>query len=1069
MQPFAALLLVGSAPGALQFSRPGLFNRPSTFKPKISGVSLTVAEPPPGKSGTKYEDLTIGVLKESGTEQRVAQTPDSVKLLTKAGFNVVVERNAGAGALFTDEMYEEAGAKIGSVADAYAADIVVKINPPTKAEVAKVGSRTLVSLINPAKNDDLLDALQKQGATCFALDCIPRMLSRGQTFDVLSSQTNIIGYRAVVEAQHAFGRFFAGQMTAAGKVAPAKVLVLGAGVAGLAAIQAAKNAGADVRAYDVRPAVKEQVESLGGKFLKVPYEEDGSGTGGYAKEMSDAYKAAEAEMLKGQCEDADVIITTALIPNRPAPILVKADVVANMRRGSVIVDLAAENGGNVEGTQKDKVVTTPNGVTCIGYTDLASRLPATASNLFGNNVAKFLLSVGPQTSGTKGEYRIDYDDDAVRGMLAVDGGKLTYPAPPYEPPPLPVKAAPEEVEKAPVWKKYAADSLKATVAAAVLLILGRAADAKLGAMLTVFSLAGLAGYQAVLGVPPALHSPLMSATNAISGMTAVGAMFLLPAVVARPRGPAQLLGAAALVLSAINIAGGFVVTNKMLGLFKRPTDDPEYYGMYALPAMVLLGGYATLLAAGAVQSSALVALASGVLCIGCIGALGKQTTARLGNVLGLGGVAFGLAATIGTMLAGGATKVGLLGVGALLAAGGVLGTGIASRVGPTELPQTVAAFHSLVGLAAAFTGVGEFILRASEGAVGGAVGAAIFLATFLGGLTTTGSIVAFGKLQGLIASKPWALPKKNIVNGLVMALNVWALARFCSAPASLALKLLYFAAASSAFIGAHVTSSIGGADMPVVITSLNSASGWALCAEGFMLQSSLLTTVGALIGSSGAILTADMCESMNRGIVSVLLGGNTGGSKPASNAVGREYAPHTEVSVGALAQRMAEAKNIVIVPGYGLAVAKAQYAIADIVEKLQANGASVRFGIHPVAGRMPGQLNVLLAEAGVPYDVVLEMEEINDDLPDADVVLVIGASDTVNSDAEDDPGSAIAGMPVIRVWTAKNVVVLKRSMGSVSYAGIDNPVFYNENTDILLGDAKASCDALQSALGEALS
>jgi NAD(P) transhydrogenase len=255
--------------------------------------------------------------------------------------------------------------------------------------------------------------------------------------------------------------------------------------------------------------------------------------------------------------------------------------------------------------------------------------------------------------------------------------------------------------------------------------------------------------------------------------------------------------------------------------------------------------------------------------------------------------------------------------------------------------------------------------------------------------------------------------------------------------------------------------------MPVVITSLNSASGWALCAEGFMLQSTLLTTVGALIGFSGAILTQDMCVSMNRGIVSVLLGGNTA-KKKAGDSVAKEYDPHTEVSAPSLANRLAEAKSVVIVPGYGLAVAGAQYAVADIVAKLKANGCNVRFAIHPVAGRMPGQLNVLLAEAGVPYDVVLEMDEINDDLPETDLVVVIGASDTVNPDAEDDPDSAIAGMPVIRAWTARQVVVLKRSMGSVSYAGIDNPLFYNENTDILLGDAKSSCDSLQQALAEAL-
>jgi len=619
----------------------------------------------------------------------------------------------------------------------------------------------------------------------------------------------------------------------------------------------------------------------------------------------------------------------------------------------------------------------------------------------------------------------------------------------------------------PAWRAYAADATKATALAALLLLLGRGADQQLAAMLTVFALSGLAGFQAVLGVPPALHSPLMSATNAISGMTAVGAMYLLPLTSARPRGAAQLLGALATILSSINIAGGFVVTKKMLGLFRRPTDAAEHYGWFLLPAAVLLGGYAGLVTTGATAASDLVALCSGVCCIGAIGALGKQATARLGNVLGLGGVAFGIAATCGSMLTSGATAAALFGVLALLALGGLGGAAVASRVGPTELPQTVAAFHSLVGVAAALTGVGEFLHRAALGSVGGAAAVAIFLANFLGWLTCTGSIVAFGKLQGLLSSAPKALPSKNVWNGLLLGLNAWALRRFCTAPAPLGLRLLAFGALSSAFLGAHVTSSIGGADMPVVITSLNSASGWALCAEGFMLQSSLLTTVGALIGFSGAILTQDMCESMNRGIVSVLLGLG-GPMKPSGPAVAKEYAPHTEVSVSQLAQRLADAKSVVIVPGYGLAVAKAQYAISDIASKLSAHGVNVRYGIHPVAGRMPGQLNVLLAEAGVPYDVVLEMEEINNDLPETDLVLVIGASDTVNSDAENDPSSAIAGMPVIRAWTAKNVVVMKRSMGSVSYAGVDNPVFYNENTDILLGDAKASCDALQAALPDLL-
>jgi NAD(P) transhydrogenase len=436
-------------------------------------------------------------------------------------------------------------------------------------------------------------------------------------------------------------------------------------------------------------------------------------------------------------------------------------------------------------------------------------------------------------------------------------------------------------------------------------------------------------------------------------------------------------------------------------------------------------------------------------------------------VLGVVGVLFGLGATLGSMIAAGATRAGIAQVVGLLGFGSVIGLGIASRVGPTELPQTVAGFHSLVGIAALTTAIGEFIAQIAHGTLGGVAAASILLATFLGGITTTGSLVAFGKLQGILGSAPKALPLRNVINGALVALNIAAVVRFATSPTAIVGRAtLAFATATSFFLGAHVTSGIGGADMPVVITCLNSASGWALCAEGFMLSNSLLTTVGALIGFSGAILTDDMCKAMNRDITSVILSGPPSGS---GSAEARDYGSYSETGVAALALKLSEAQRVVIVPGYGLAVAKAQYAIGEIAEALAKAGKDVKFAVHPVAGRMPGQLNVLLAEAGVPYDVVKEMEEINEVMEQTDVVLVIGASDTVNSDAEDDPGSAIAGMPVIQVWKSKLVVVLKRSMGSVGYAGVDNPVFYNDNTEILLGDAKSSCDGLNTAVQAELS
>ena len=315
--------------------------------------------------GTPYSDLTIGVPKETfPREKRVAATPETVSKLINPGFHVLIESNAGSGSHFSDADYKEAGATIVSKEELFQkSDIVMKVRPPTTEEAKAVGDKTLISHIYPAQNKELVQQLQDQNATVFAMDCIPRTLSRGQTYDALSSQANISGYRAVIEASNQFGRFFAGQMTAAGKVPPAKVLVLGTGVAGLAAIQTAKNMGAIVRAFDVRPVTKEQVEAMGGQFLEVEFEEDGSGAGGYAKEMSKEWHAAAAQMLSKQCEDVDIIITTALIPGRPAPRMITKEMVAKMKPGSVTVDLAAETGGNVETTIKDETIVTDNGTT----------------------------------------------------------------------------------------------------------------------------------------------------------------------------------------------------------------------------------------------------------------------------------------------------------------------------------------------------------------------------------------------------------------------------------------------------------------------------------------------------------------------------------------------------------------------------------------------------------------------------------------------------------------------------------------------------------------------------------
>ncbi len=349
----------------------------ASFEPHGSNSKLMTESIP-------YDQITIGIMKETFPgENRVSITPDSAESLIKAGFHVVVQAGAGENASFSDASYLEKGAIVLTSESQLLsnADIISKIRPPTQEEVPKLAGKTLISMISPSINTELYDSLVEQNTNVFALDCVPRMLSRAQTYDVLSSQANIAGYRAIVEAAEEFPRFFAGQMTAAGKVPPAKVLVLGAGVAGLAAIQTAKNMGAVVRAFDVRPVCKEQVESMGATFLEVNIEEDGSGTGGYAKEMSDEYKKAQAEMMMEQAKDVDIIITTALIPGRKAPVLVNQEMLNVMKSGSVCVDLAAANGGNVAQTQANEIVTTDNGVKIVGYTDLPSRLAATASNL----------------------------------------------------------------------------------------------------------------------------------------------------------------------------------------------------------------------------------------------------------------------------------------------------------------------------------------------------------------------------------------------------------------------------------------------------------------------------------------------------------------------------------------------------------------------------------------------------------------------------------------------------------------------------------------------------------------
>ncbi|ESN99542.1 hypothetical protein HELRODRAFT_113658 [Helobdella robusta] len=1015
--------------------------------------------------GTPYTKLTIGVPKEIfPNERRVALAPATVQTLTKKGFTVKVEENCGLLASFNNADYEQAGAKIvktTAVEEVFGSNLLLKVRAPTIAEANKLqAGNTLLSFLYPAQNKELIDLLVKKNVTAFAMDCVPR-ISRAQVFDALSSMANISGYKAVLLAANHFGRFFTGQITAAGKVPPAKVLVIGGGVAGLSAIGTAKNLGAIVRVFDTREAVREQAKSMGAEFLEVSVKESGEGGGGYAKVMSKEFIEAEMALFAKQAKEVDIIITTALIPGKKAPILITKQMIESMKPGSVVVDLAAEAGGNIE-TITPGQLTVHHGVTHIGYTDLPSRLPTQSSTLYANNISKLLLSFGQ-----KDHYYVDLKDDVIRGSIVSHQGQLLWPPPVIVDPSPPAAKKPAEVvkkEEAPpnYFMNTLKESFMYTAGLGGILGLGCVSpNPAFTTMVTTFGLAGIVGYHTVWGVTPALHSPLMSVTNAISGITAVGGMILMGGGY-YPTNTIEALAATAAFISCINIGGGFLVTQRMLDMFKRPEDPPEHKYLFLIPATAFIGGYGLATQGNYPDVHQMTYLAASLCCVGALSGLSSQKTARLGNVLGMIGVSSGLAATLGIMKP---TNEVLTQMIACMGSGALIGTVMAKRMEVTDLPQMVALFHSLVGAAAVITCLANYMAEQPHFDTDPAANVtktALFLGTYIGGVTFTGSLVAFGKLQGLLDSSPLLLPGRHPLNASLGLANVAAMGYFMMTnDMNTGLYMLGATSSLSAVMGVTLTMAIGGADMPVVITVLNSYSGWALCAEGFMLNNNLMTVVGALIGSSGAILSYIMCKAgyaMNRSLPNVILGGY-GTSSYAGGQAMKIEGVHKEIKVNETVELINEANNILIVPGYGLCVAKAQYPIAELVQLLRSKGKNVKFGIHPVAGRMPGQLNVLLAEAGVPYDIVHEMDEVNPEINNIDLTLVIGANDTVNSAAEEDPNSIIAGMPVIRVWLSKQVIVMKRTLG-VGFAAVDNPVFFKNNTWMLLGDAKKTCDAL---------
>ncbi|CAM2882677.1 Re/Si-specific NAD(P)(+) transhydrogenase subunit alpha [Glaesserella parasuis] len=509
--------------------------------------------------------MLIGVPRELlDGETRVAATPKTVEQIKKLGFEVIIEENAGFKASFEDDAFAQAGATIGNAQAVWNADIIFKVNAPTDAEIALIKEgATLVSFIWPAQNPELMQKLSAKKINVLAMDAVPR-ISRAQALDALSSMANIAGYRAVVEAAHEFGSFFTGQITAAGKVPPAKVLVIGAGVAGLAAIGAANSLGAIVRAFDSRPEVKEQVQSMGASFLEIDFKEEGGSGDGYAKVMSEEFNRRALALYAEQAKEVDIIITTALIPGKPAPRLITKEMVATMKPGSVIVDLAAATGGNCELTQAGKVVTTENQVKIIGYTDLPGRLPTQSSQLYGTNLVNLLKLLCKEKDGN---INIDFEDVVLRGVTVIRDGEVTWPAPPIQ-----VSAQPQQKSAAkPAEKKEekpADPRIKyglLALAVIAFLWLASVAPAAFLSHFTVFVLSCVVGYYVVWNISHALHTPLMAVTNAISGIIIVGALLQI----SQGSFFISVLAFIAILVASINIFGGFKVTQRMLAMFRK--------------------------------------------------------------------------------------------------------------------------------------------------------------------------------------------------------------------------------------------------------------------------------------------------------------------------------------------------------------------------------------------------------------------------------------------------------------------------------------------------------------------
>ncbi|CAJ1363132.1 unnamed protein product [Effrenium voratum] len=936
----------------------------------------------PRAVNTLWRNLNTGILKEGDNEKRVSMVPSVAEKLIGKGYKISVEAGAGAKSGIPDAAYEAVGCSVTSRnAVVSSSELLFAINPPPEQDLGGMAGKMLVAWVGRRlpEGEKYVKAAQDAKVTLVDTTSVPR-ITIAQKMDVLSSQAKCAGHRAVLEGAYSFERFYQGEITAAGKYPPCHTMVLGIGVAGLAAMGTSSALGSVVRAWDVRD-VSDQVKSMGGKWITVDFKEDGAGAGGYAKESSKEFQEAQKATFHKHCKEVDIVISTAAIPGRKSPVLIEEYMVKDMKPGSVIVDLAAAGGGNCTLTKSGEKYTTENGVTIVGYTDLAGRMGEQASSMYATNMmhmvnhvtgkegaSAFLSNIEKALADEKG-------DIVVKSIICCKDGKPVVAPPPPDPTPV-KKKEPKAAKEAVVIdpeKEAQRTSLAVAGTSALAVTASLGGDPGFINMLNTFGLAGAAGYQVVWGVSHALHTPLMAVTNAISGLTAAGGLMLMGA-----GGPplAQGLAQASVAISAVNIAGGFVVTKRMLDLFRKP-GEADYTTIYLMPAAGLAVVPFVLTSAAPT-----VGTLSGLMAISAIGGLSSQKTAQFGLALGVTGVTGAMSMTLASLPAGQlAPALGLV------AAGAAGGFRLGQVVSPMALPQTVAAFHSLVGAAAVATCLGSHLIH-PDASLGHKVGA--MLGNAIGGITLTGSLVAFGKLNGNLSSKPFNLPNKNMLNMGMAASQVGMLGMYCaSSSPGLGTALMYSTTALSSAMGVHLVGSVGGGDMPCCITVLNSYSGWALVAEGMLLNSPTLTVVGSLIGFSGAILTKIMCDAMNRDIMNVIFGGMSV-APPKKDGTVEEVKEHRETKPEQVADMLLDSKEVMIVPGYGMAVSQAQRAVADIATFLKDKGINTRFSIHPVAGRMPGQMNVLLAEAGVPYDWVFEMDEVQDEMPNVDTCLVVG-------------------------------------------------------------------------------